>query len=114
MLVAVWYFILAALLLGVITALTGFALPEVLDSITEGTANTFAAVGIGIGVIALILTSALLIIAGIGLINGKGWGWTLGIVVAVIGLLSFPFGTIIGVLVIIYLGQRDVRGFFGH
>ncbi|MBM3812903.1 MAG: hypothetical protein FJW20_14865 [Acidimicrobiia bacterium] len=55
-------------------------------------------VGIG-GLICLIMTILSLprLIAGIGLLQHRGWARILTIVISVLGLLDFPFGTALGV-----------------
>ena len=50
--------------------------------------------------------------AGIGTLQSRRWARTLGIVHAVAGIINFPVGTVIGVLIIIYLGREDVRLYF--
>ncbi len=50
--------------------------------------------------------------AGIGVLSGREYGRILSLVHGDIGLLFFPVGTIIGVLVIVYLTRADVREYF--
>lgn len=60
--------------------------------------------GLGLFLGALIILLALLgVLAGCGLVRGCSWGRTLGIVVAVLGLICFPIGTLIGIFALIVL-----------
>ena len=107
LLIAIWRFIAAGLLTMVIIFLAAYAIPEaVRDS------NTSSLIALSIGIVALLVLIGLTVAAGIGLIKGKSWGWTLAIVNAVLDLFSFPFITIIGVLSLIYLFRKEVREYF--
>jgi hypothetical protein len=50
------------------------------------------AVGIAIGALLLVIGLPS-ILAGIGLLNGKGWARILMLIVAALSLVNFPFGT---------------------
>ena len=63
-------------------------------------------------IIVLLALFSLSVATGIGLIKGKSWGWTLAIVNAVLDLFAIPFGTIIGVLTLIYLFRKEVKEYF--
>ena len=106
-LIAIWRFMAACLLAIGIIALAVFAFPEAVDNSDTGTLF-----GLSIAIIVLLVLIGLTVAAGIGLIKGKSWGWTLAVVNAVLDLFSFPFITIIGVLSLIYLFKKDVRGYF--
>ena len=106
-LIAIWRFMAACLLAIGIIALAVFAFPEALDN-----SDTGALFGLSIAIIVLLVLIGLTVAAGIGLIKGKSWGWTLAVVNAVLDLFSFPFITIIGVLSLIYLFKKDVREYF--
>ncbi|MFP4143486.1 MAG: hypothetical protein ACLFSM_09985, partial [Thermoplasmata archaeon] len=49
---------------------------------------------------------------GYGLYAGKGWARTVAIILAIIGLLGFPIGTIISIIILIYLFKDDVKAYF--
>ncbi|MDO8509011.1 MAG: hypothetical protein Q7S27_04990 [Nanoarchaeota archaeon] len=51
---------------------------------------------------------SLYILAGIGLVNYKDWARTLLIVLSIVGLLYFPIGTIVGIIFLIFLFNKDV------
>jgi hypothetical protein len=50
-----------------------------------------------IGFVLMMLVSIPTVIAGFGLLNFRPWAQTLTIVIAVLNLFSFPFGTAIGI-----------------
>lgn len=52
------------------------------------------------------------LIAGWGLLARKGWARILAIIAAVLGLPSFPVGTLIGVYAILVLMQDAATGYF--
>src|SRR6266487_4152135 len=76
---------------------------------------------IGAGVLVL---GILYFAVGIGYFGGKGWAWTVGIIVTAIsivldiiqiafGAYSNAFGLVIGLLIIYYLTRPHVKVFFG-
>jgi uncharacterized membrane protein HdeD (DUF308 family) len=78
---------------------------------------------VGIGVILLVLGIAYLVMA-YGLWNGRGWAWTItlilsviGIVVAIASIVTGNFSAIISIIihavVIYYLYRPNVKAFFG-
>ena len=52
------------------------------------------------------------IIAGIGLLKFKRWARILGIVLSVIRLISFPFGTIVGIYGLWVLFNKETEALF--
>ena len=57
----------------------------------------------------LLLVAAANVIIGWGLWKQREWGRIGALVLAVLGLLKFPIGTVIGALIIWYLLREDVR-----
>lgn len=53
------------------------------------------------------------IVAGAGVLARRSWGRVLAIVVAVLSLLNFPIGTIIGIYAIWVLLQEAANTYFG-
>ena len=49
---------------------------------------------------------------GIGLLKGKGWARIIAIILAIIGLANVPIGTIISIIILIYLFKADVKAYF--
>lgn len=109
-LIAVWEFITAIGALIGISAIILFAFPEI--SHLHGISEIGANFGLGIAVFFLFISVCLAVTAGIGLLSGKEWGRVLSIAYATISLLRIPFGTIIGILVLVYLVKPEVREYF--
>jgi hypothetical protein len=107
LLIAIWRFIAAAFLAIGIIAIAVFAFPE---AVRDGNAGSLF--GMSMAIIVLLALFSLSLAAGIGLIKGKSWGWTLAIVNAALDLFNIPFGTVIGVLSLIYLLRKEVRAYF--
>jgi len=57
----------------------------------------------------LLLGSILSLIEGIGLLYMKKWARNLGLILAMLSLLDFPFGTTLGVYSIWVLWKKDVK-----
>jgi len=75
-------------------------------------ADDFTAMSIGLMVALfvsgfLIVTSVPGIIAGIGLLKRASWARTVGLIVAALSLINFPFGTILGAYAIWVLVQDE-------
>ena len=118
-LVAIWQFINAFLLLIGIAAIAVFAFPDALGYYEfpgalnhHGIIDVGAIFGLSIAIFFLVCFIGLSVAGGIGLLLGKGWGRIISIVNAVLSLMNFPIGTVIGVLVLIYLTRPDVREYF--
>jgi len=109
-LIAVWEFITAVGALIGMSAIFIFAFPEVRH--LHGVDNVCAVFGLSIAVIFLFFTASLAVVAGIGLLAGKEWGRVMSIAYATFSLLRIPFGTIIGILVIVYLVKPQIREYF--
>ena len=109
-LIAVWEFFTAAGALIGISAIFLFAFPEV--NHLHGVGNVGAVFGLSIAVLLLSFPAILAVTAGIGLLAGREWGRVLSIVYATFSLIRIPFGTIIGILVIVYLVKPEVREYF--
>src|SRR5437867_9083642 len=86
-------------------------------------AGTIAAIITAIGAIALSLR-ILYLAVGVGFLGGKGWAWTLGMIVSIIGIVldgvQIGFGAyfnvlglIIGIIIVYYLTRPHVKAFFG-
>lgn len=109
-LVAVWEFIAAFLAFIGIGAIIVFAFPAVGFMWLGPTIGTIF--GLSVAIFVLLAYVGLSVAGGIGLLNGKEWGRIMSIVQAALSLLSFPFGTTIGILVIIYLSGDKVKNYF--
>lgn len=125
LLVAVWQFFTALISFFVIMAILFIALPVVLGigDIWVGSWGHWNGweyspglvapiIGLSIALVILLAYFVISLAAGIGTLLGKAWSRVLGIIHAVTGLINFPLGTVIGVLIIIYLGKDEVRDYF--
>jgi len=114
LLIAIWQFINALFCLIGIIAIAIFAFPGAVDHygpVNVG-ADIGAIFGLSIAILFLLSCIGLSVAGGIGILLGKAWGRIVSIVNAVLGLLAIPIGTIIGVLVLIYLTRSEVREYF--
>jgi hypothetical protein len=77
----------------------------------------FAAVAFGIVATVVFPISIPVVIAffaiGCGLWKLKKWAWWGALIVAIADLANVPFGTIVSIIVIIYLSRGHVRRAFG-
>ncbi len=118
-LIAVWEFISA---LGVLTGIAAIAsafffAPGVWmcgDWMWRGVPHigSFVVVGLSIAILVMVAYFIIALMGGIGLLQGKSWGRILSIVQASLSLFWVPIGTVIGILVIIYLTKQEVKGYF--
>ena len=111
LLVPIWALFSAFLYLIGIAAIAIFAFPEALG-FGYGPGNVGSIFGLSIGIFVLLCGFGLSLAGGIGLLLGKAWGRIVGIIVAVLSLFWIPVGTVIGVLVLIYLAKAEVRAYF--
>ena len=67
-----------------------------------------------LGIVALVMVAyfVLALMGGIGLLRGREWGRILSIVHAALSLFWVPIGTVIGILILIYLTKAEVREYF--
>ena len=54
------------------------------------------------------------VLIGWGLWAMQGWARTVAMVFAIIGLLGFPIGTIISIIILWYLFRPEIKAAFGH
>jgi hypothetical protein len=110
---AVLYFIQGILMLMVPIMITVclasmFTLPGVEETGTdEGLFAAGALCWIIFGIFALLYFAV-----GFGLLKGQGWARIVAIILAIIGLLNIPIGTIISIIILIYLFKPDVKAYF--
>ncbi len=68
-------------------------------------------IAVGLGVFFAILTLPELI-AGFGMYNHREWGRILGLVLAFLNLISFPFGTALSIYTLVILLDSDTAQLF--
>jgi hypothetical protein len=110
-LIAVWQFITAFIALIGICAIAVFVFPDAVGPLW-GQALAGVIFGLTIAILVLLVYIGIAIAGGIGLLRGHEWGRVLSIVHAALSLFSFPIGTTIGILIIVYLTKSDVSEYF--
>jgi hypothetical protein len=108
-LIAIWEFISAFLSLVAIAAIVVFVFPQTPFGYNARIGMLF---GLTLAILILAGYCGLSIAAGIGLLRWKEWGRITAIVHAALSCFSIPFGTVIGVLSLIYLTKANVRDYF--
>ena len=104
LLIAIWQFLTAAVVLIGIIAIAVFAFPD-----TNDAGGYF---GLSVATVILLAYFGLAVAAGVGLLMTKQWGRVAAIVHAALSLLNIPFGTIIGALTLVYLLRSKTREYF--
>jgi hypothetical protein len=110
-LVAIWQFVSAFLLLIGIVALSIFSFPEALGFL-DGPVNTGSIFGHSIAIFFLLCLIGLSLAGGIGVLKAKSWGRIISMVNAILSLFNIPIGTVIGIFVLMYLSKTEVREYF--
>jgi hypothetical protein len=107
-----WVLIVSSALLGLVGLLAFVILIGV--GAISGDRNAFAVLGFIGAMVAglLVLLAAPGVLAGIGLLRRANWGRVLAIIVAALGLLNFPIGTVIGVYALWVLFQSSAEAYF--
>ena len=107
---AVLYFIQSIMMMA-----TGF----IIDSMFSGMFDLFASLpgstGDGLGMLCIlpfIILGLVYFLIGFGLLKMKGWARTVAIVFAIIGLIGIPIGTIISIIILIYLFKPEIKAAF--
>ncbi len=72
----------------------------------------FAIFALGVAVLVMVAYFILALMGGIGLLKGREWGRILSIVHAALSLFWVPVGTVIGVLILVYLTKDEVKEYF--
>ena len=109
-----WILAILALIGGLFMVGTKDAIIEVMQDqpdVTQEIIDLVDSIMIGAGIIAL-LFALLYIITGWGLWTLKSWARIVAMILAVISLLSFPIGTIIGIVVLWYLFKPEIKAAF--
>lgn len=110
--IAIYHFLSA--LPGMIITIVLLAVPiqAILSKVEAGPRLYWAFFGIALALIFITIPTVLALITGCGLLAVKGWARWIAVALAMLSLLVFPIGTIIGGLIIWYLLRDDVRDAF--
>jgi hypothetical protein len=113
MFIAIYY-----LLIGLLFLISSCAVLIVLISALFYTSDpvetTWAAFGIGVGLLFCLIFLIGSVMAGWGLLKMKDWGRWAAMILAGIQLLGFPIFTVIGGFIIYYLLREDVVAAFNN
>lgn len=110
-LIAAWQFISAFFALAGICIIAVFVFPDAVGPLW-GQALAGVIFGLSISILVLLVFIGISIAGGIGILRGQEWGRVLSIIHAALGLFGFPMGTVLGILVIVYLTKSDVSEYF--
>jgi hypothetical protein len=111
-LTAAWFIIGAVFWLLAVLAMLVFAFPAVLRESTTGLDRYLAVAGVSFGLFVVSVFAAANLSAAIGLLRVRPWGRVLSIVLAAMGLLAFPIGTVVGALIIWYMLSDEAKESF--
>ena len=110
-LVLVWEFLSAFIALIGLVTIAIVAFPSTTVSMW-GSAIPGVIFGLSIAILILISYIIIAIIAAVGIIQNREWGRIMAIVHAGLSIFAPPVGTVVGVLIIVYLLRPDVEAFF--
>lgn len=122
-LIAVWEFLSAFGVLvgiGAVSSLFFFTVPGVWwDGMMGGWGmwdmpriGNFAVIVMGVVLLVMVAYFVLALMGGIGLLKGREWGRIMSIVQAALSFFWVPIGTVIGILILIYLTKNEVQEYF--
>ena len=110
-----WVLALLAIIGGIIMMVTSNAIIELIEEegkdVPHEVIDLLDSLFIGISII-LIIIGVLYIIAGWGLWTMKSWARLVAIILAIISVLNFPIGTILGIIILWYLFKPEIKEAF--
>lgn len=109
-----WLYLFGNAFFLLIAAIVFFLLPT-LGAVSHNADATvlLSVLGTTFGTLMLVLAVPGLL-AGYGLLKHKPWARTLALILAVLGLVNFPFGTVIGVYSLMVLSQNAAIDYFAQ
>ena len=110
--IAVWFFLDALFVLFMACLLVAIPVSGVINEINDPIGEFWVVFSLTCGVIFILLSGILAVLAGWGLLRMKEWARWLGVILGIFSLFAFPVGTVIGALIIWYLLKEDVREAF--
>jgi uncharacterized membrane protein (DUF2068 family) len=111
-LVAIWFIINTVMALLGALAIAIFAIPAVTRE-TVGDDRYFAVAAVSFALVVVAVFGVLDLVTAVGLLRLRDWARWLAIVLAAMGLLAFPVGTIVGGFIIWYLLGDEAKQAFG-
>jgi hypothetical protein len=109
--IAVYYYLVAIFDLIGACAIVAFPMAAIIQT-NSGSSLYFPLIGLSFGLLTTLVLAVMAIVAGWGLLRMASWARWLAFALAIISLLFFPIGTIIGAIIIWYLLKEDVREAF--
>ena len=110
-----WVLALLAIIGGLIMMVTSNAIIELIEEegkdVPHEVIDLLDSLFIGISII-IIIIGVLYIIAGWGLWTMKSWARLVAIILAIISVLNFPIGTILGIIILWYLFKPEIKEAF--
>jgi hypothetical protein len=110
--IAVWFFVEALFVLFMVCMLMAIPASGVIDEINDPIGEFWVVFSLTCGVIFMLISGFLSVLAGWGLLRMKEWARWLGVILGIFSLFAFPIGTVIGALIIWYLLKEDTREAF--
>lgn len=95
----------------VLNGLLMLSVPAMITAVVPMEIPFFAEIGLVCWAVFGILALLYFVVAW-GLWKGQGWARIVAIILAILSLLNFPIGTIIGIIILIYLFKDDVKAYF--
>lgn len=62
--------------------------------------------------IVLIIIAIFYFLVALGMLKGQNWARRVGIILAIVGLINIPVGTIISIIILIYLFRAETKAWF--
>ncbi len=100
---------------GIMMMASGYIIDSVFGSLFDILGDLGGGTGDGLGMLCIlpfVILGIFYFIIGFGLWNVKGWARKVAIVFAIIGLIGIPIGTIISIIILIYLFKPEVKAAF--
>lgn len=111
-LTAIWFLVGAVFALLGTAAMLLFAFPAVLDEPTSGIDRYLPVAALSFASFVIVILGLADLVTAIGLLRLRPWGRILSFVLAAMGLLAFPVGTVVGALIIWYMLTDEAKRAF--
>ena len=90
------------------------------DAVTKQVNQAYAQYNLSIGLNVLfgailavgLFLAVFYLLVGMGLLKGRKLAWYFQIALSAIGVISFPFGTVINIIILIFFFQQNIRTHF--
>jgi hypothetical protein len=107
-----WLYIAGNVFFLILAAFGFFLLPMIGVISRDADATTvLSVIGTAFGVLMIALAIPGML-AGYGLLRHRSWARLLAMIIAVLGLVNFPFGTVIGIYALFVLSQQTAIEYF--